>query len=113
MTHSLATTPVPLRLWCEDCPVVCTGYRGAARVQEARATAPGLPWPQARKAAAHGLTLAEGYCARAFTDAQDSLTSHDWRIRRRTLVATYQRHLRSRGDRRAATDTTATTGTRP
>jgi hypothetical protein len=99
-TSSLAPDPVSLRLWCEDCPVVCTGYRGAIRVQEARAATPGLPWLDARKAAAQGLTLAEGYCARAFADAQSAPDAQVWRVRRRALVDAYRRHV-----------TTTTTGT--
>jgi hypothetical protein len=100
VTRSLATDARSLRLWCEDCPVVCTGYRGAARVQEARRSAPDVPWLDARRMAAQGLTLAEGYCARAFADAQESPDAQSWRVRRRALVDAYRRHVK-----------TATTGT--
>lgn len=93
-TRSLAEDAVALRLWCEDCPVVCTGARGALRVQEEHAAAPDLPWIDARRAAAHGLTLAEGYCARAFTEAQESDGAQDWRVRRRALIGAYRRHLK-------------------
>lgn len=94
-TRSLAAAPVALRLWCEECPVVCTGYRGAVLVREARASTPGLPWLDARRAAAKGLTLAEGYCARAFADAQGAPDPHAWRLRRRALITAYRDHVRT------------------
>jgi hypothetical protein len=95
-TRSLALDAVPLRLWCEECPVVCTGYRGAVRVREARAATPGLPWAAARKAASGGLSLAEGYCATAFADAQNAPDAPTWRVRRRALVDQYRRRVNAK-----------------
>ncbi|MGY1753779.1 hypothetical protein [Blastococcus sp. SYSU D01042] len=95
VSRSLASSATSLRLWCEECPVVCTGYRGAARVQAARAADPELSWLDARRAVTQGLDLAEGYCARAFAEAQGAATAQDWRARRRRTVDAYHRSNRT------------------
>ncbi|MFD2090475.1 ATP-binding protein [Blastococcus deserti] len=93
--RTLAAIPTaPLRLWCQECPVVCTGQRGASRVRDARLARPGLSWPDALRAAGHGLTPAESYCAQAFTYAQASDSQRQWARRRRALLA---KHRTNRG----------------
>lgn len=94
-SRTLAASATSLRLWCEECPVVCTGYRGASRVQAARSADPELSWLDARRSVNRGLSLAEGYCARAFAEAQGAATAQDWRARRRRTVDAYHRSNRT------------------
>jgi hypothetical protein len=95
VSRGLTTDARSVRLWCEECPVVCTGYRGAARVREARGSTSELTWLDARRAAAQGLTLAEAYCARAFATAQEAPDGQSWRLSRRALLKDFRRHVQA------------------
>lgn len=88
-SRSLAADGTPLRLWCQECPFVCTGSRGAELVRAAFRTTPGTGWAGALKATLPGLPLAERYCGSAFGIAQDSSSPRAWDTSRGTLLTTY------------------------
>ncbi|GAB2472581.1 ATP-binding protein [Jatrophihabitans fulvus] len=88
------TAEAPVRLWCQQCPYACNGFRGAQLVESRereRGTRTTESWTASfRDAQTHALSRAELYCAAAYADAQRSVDERDWNLRRALLLSQFK-----------------------